>query len=148
MIPRTLPEWGFGILALVTGVSILFSGDSRIAPYLIWTPGVTLRGVLLVFGLSFVALGALQMFVLARCSFSGGRDAVCDRCPSKFTCGVRVWRPRLALLGSIMWMTIAVSLKSGDTFTLSAGFTSVISIGEFLIFALLSRHIPWISSLR
>lgn len=148
MIPRIMPEWGVAGLTLAAAIVIGLTADSRVGVYLVWS-GLSLPLLALAWAGLFAGLGLVQMTVLGLCWRLGtDRDGVCRDCPLANSCGMQRWRPRLALVGAMLWMALAIALAGGDSFLLPALMAAGLSCCEFFIFTLLSVHVPWISSLR
>lgn len=149
VISRTFPEWLLSFLSLVAGGVIGCSADQRLAVYLVWHPGLSLSAIILVWALAFCAVGVSRMGLLAWCRRQEPScEGVCHICPMAGHCVAQRWRPRLALLGTLLWTLLTCSLAAGDSFPLAAALAGCLAAGNLLIFSALSAHSPWITSFR
>lgn len=149
MISRFLPEWAMVALAASAGIAIAWSADARLGEYILRHPGVSLSMLSTGWTCALLGLAFVRGAALILCRHLGpSREGVCERCPLSPDCAARTWRARSGAAGAVIWGALAMSLAIGDTFYLPAVLTGGLAMGEFAFFVILSRHVPWIRSLR
>lgn len=147
LIPRTAPEWFLSIFVVIAGIAIALTGDQRLGAYILWLPAVTVEILIASWAAVLVGIGIARVLTLVGCVCSTrDLDGVCVTCPLFDRCRIRSVRRSLALVDALLLAVLCISLTSGDSFLLAAGFVGLAATFDYLIWAILlprRRGLKW-----